>query len=316
MGGSLEYRKLISFGKGGFVVSMPKNWVQEHRLGKGSVVVVERENDTLSLSPSQGFQVERELKSCAISLDNKSFDVVLQMLTSAYLNSYSTITIHGDTLPAVLPQITKYVQKLIALEVVESSKTKLILKDFLDVGSLSLHEKLRKIDIIIRSMFGDIMLRDYSNVANRENDVDKLFFVVLKAMQQGARDPAILKKLKLTLPELVSFMRHASGLEQLADEIEEFSDLIASNNSAKGRQELIDLMGMMQKHYLDTMKAFHKNDLSLAFSLTGCRSKIFRECKKLQSRFPELGIPAEKIANMAKINHSFLRRITEHDGLS
>ncbi len=37
----MEYRKLISFGKSSFVVSLPKSWVTQNKMKKGDLVYFE-----------------------------------------------------------------------------------------------------------------------------------------------------------------------------------------------------------------------------------------------------------------------------------
>ncbi len=43
----MEYRKLISFGKNSFVISLPKAWVRHSKLKKGDLIYVEEASDHL-----------------------------------------------------------------------------------------------------------------------------------------------------------------------------------------------------------------------------------------------------------------------------
>ena len=47
----MEYRKLISFGKNSYVVSLPKNWVRQNKLKKGDLVYIEENVSNLVLQP-------------------------------------------------------------------------------------------------------------------------------------------------------------------------------------------------------------------------------------------------------------------------
>ena len=41
----MEFRKLISFGKTSFVMSLPKGWVVKNKLKKGDLIALEERED-------------------------------------------------------------------------------------------------------------------------------------------------------------------------------------------------------------------------------------------------------------------------------
>ena len=49
----MEYRKLISFGKSSFVVSIPKPWINKQNLKKGDVLYFEETEENLILSAKE-----------------------------------------------------------------------------------------------------------------------------------------------------------------------------------------------------------------------------------------------------------------------
>ncbi|MDO8656313.1 MAG: AbrB/MazE/SpoVT family DNA-binding domain-containing protein, partial [Nanoarchaeota archaeon] len=49
----MEYRKLISFGKSSFVVSLPKSWVIQNKLKKGDLIYMEENEGTLILGAKE-----------------------------------------------------------------------------------------------------------------------------------------------------------------------------------------------------------------------------------------------------------------------
>ena len=314
----MDYRKLISFGKGGYVISIPKSWVQEHRLAKGSVVMLERSGEQLAVSPSQnGAGQQRQGRGGAIRVDGSPQDVVLHMLTAAYLNSYDTITISGEQLSSVLPRIRQQIQKLIALEVMESSRTRLVLKDFLDFSAISIADHLRKMDILIRSMFTDLIEHpgQAEEMGAHDDDVDRLFFVVAKAMRKAANDPAVLKSLRLSLQELCTLSHHAGALESLADEIERFARETAGTQlSAAAAKDVRASLAEMQQLYLTTMRALHKQDAQLALALAAGKRGLIDACTAKQQRYASehpAPVLLEMVKRMARINHSIVRRMTE-----
>ena len=68
----MEYRKLIAFGKGGFVVSMPKDWVVENSLKKGSHIMLKKDGSSLVLHARQDALTNtHKEKETTIHVDNK-----------------------------------------------------------------------------------------------------------------------------------------------------------------------------------------------------------------------------------------------------
>ena len=49
----MEYRKLISFGKSSFVVSLPKSWIKQNKLKKGDLIHFEDEGNNLVIKKKE-----------------------------------------------------------------------------------------------------------------------------------------------------------------------------------------------------------------------------------------------------------------------
>ena len=49
----MDVRKLISFGKGSYIISMPKTWVEKNKLKKGDFISVSDDGFELVLSANQ-----------------------------------------------------------------------------------------------------------------------------------------------------------------------------------------------------------------------------------------------------------------------
>ena len=49
---NIDVRKLISFGKGSYIISMPKGWIEKNNLKKGDLISVNDGGFELTLSAS------------------------------------------------------------------------------------------------------------------------------------------------------------------------------------------------------------------------------------------------------------------------
>ena len=53
---NIDVRKLISFGKGSYIISMPKSWIEKNNLKKGDLISVSDDGFELVLKASQEVQ--------------------------------------------------------------------------------------------------------------------------------------------------------------------------------------------------------------------------------------------------------------------
>ena len=149
-----EYRKLISFGKNSFVVSLPKGWIIQNKLVKGDLVHIEDDGHKLVLSRND-FKDEAKEKSKVILIDGKSLETVKREINSCYILNYRSIILKGNSIRTHIRELQSFFQDLIALEVMEQTPTSIIAKDFLNMDKVSAEEIIRKMDIVTRAMFNE-----------------------------------------------------------------------------------------------------------------------------------------------------------------
>ena len=91
----IDIRKLISFGKGSFVISIPKGWVTKNRLKKGDLISLNDEGYELVIS-SNSTTNSQDQKEISIQTAGKPMDHIKTEIVSAYLNCFDTIDILFD----------------------------------------------------------------------------------------------------------------------------------------------------------------------------------------------------------------------------
>ena len=96
----MEYRKLISFGKNSFVISLPKSWVRQNNLQKGVLIYVEEQENNLLLSLGSKQETVEKVKE--IPVDGKSVRRLKREIISAYIKDYKTIVLFGEELKDII----------------------------------------------------------------------------------------------------------------------------------------------------------------------------------------------------------------------
>src|SRR3989338_4183458 len=111
----IDVRKLISFGKGSYIVSMPKSWIEKNNLKKGDLISVSDGGFELVLSASQQ---EKKLDAKEASIDTKGKDIEFLKgeIVSSYLNGYDTINLLFENNSKDAPRIKDIIRNLSGLE--------------------------------------------------------------------------------------------------------------------------------------------------------------------------------------------------------
>ena len=89
----MGYRKLISFGKNSYVISLPKQWIKDCNLKKGDLIHVEESSDSLIVSP-QSSEAKTEDKELTIYVDGKDIKQIKREIIGGYIRNNTTIIIN------------------------------------------------------------------------------------------------------------------------------------------------------------------------------------------------------------------------------
>ena len=279
----MEYRKLISFGKSSFVVSMPKAWVDKHKLKKGDILHLEENETSLIVMPKQMERIAEE-KEIIINVDGKKIKQIQRELIPAYVNNYKTIILSGKEIKNKAKEIEPLIKDLIALEIMEQNASKITAKDFLNMNDISINNLVRKMDVITRAMIEDcetIFQEDvYENINHRDKDVNRLSYLIFRAVNYGLENQTyMIKQFKLNSKDLLRYHLLAFQIEVIADEARRFARHVRKTKLTKEKQKsLLGLLNRAKQNYLETMKAFYTNNSLLAHSLANLKKGLIEDC--------------------------------------
>ncbi len=279
----MEYRKLISFGKSSFVVSLPKAWVVQNKLKKGATIYFESASTDKLIISSKGGEEENKNKEVKIEVDGKEIRRIQRELISAYIQNYKTITLVGNEIKEKAIKIQEFIQNLVALEVIEQDLKRIVAKDFLNLNDISLEQAMRKMDVIIRSMFIDCLEsfneNFYENISLRDNDVNKFRFLIYRIISTALDNPSmILRKLNLDLKSVFNYWWMAYSLESIADRIKRISKTMPEIKLEPAEKaKFLVLLKNVESSYTDMMKAYYNGDIEKVHSILQDRNNIFEK---------------------------------------
>ena len=288
----IDYRKLIAFSKGSFVVTMPKSWIEKHNLKKGDMISIEEGSDELVFYAGEK-ERKKEEKTITINAENKSLDRIKIEVVSAYLNNYNTIEIFSENLENDATIIKNIIRNLSGMEIIEQTGKRIVAKDLLDENSISIQSIIRRMDTITRSMIDDTILCiegkcNPANIENRDVEVNRLYYLGFRAIKSAMENPELVTKLKTTYWGLSSERRILSRIEEIADRQKRISRLIAEvkfkDNALKEFKEINEAI---KERYSEVMKAYYTNNKDIACGIEITTRNFIEKCDNFLKKISE-----------------------------
>lgn len=282
----IDVRKLISFGKGSYIISMPKSWVEKNSLKKGDLIAVNDGGSELVLSANNQ---EKITDSREITIDTKSkyLDFLKAEIVSSYLNCYDTINILFDSSYKDVPKIKDILRNLSGLEIMEQTSTRIVAKNLININEISIKNIIRRMDTIARAMMEDAILCcrgqcSYENIHHRDADMNRLYFLGYRVIKNAMKNPRIAKSLGIETWQLHSDTLILIRLEKIADRQKRIARyLINANLKRELMEELDSVHTNISEAYKEVMKSYYIHDKNLAFKIEVTNKERAESCNKL-----------------------------------
>ncbi len=282
----MELRKLQRTPDGTYLVTIPKAWAKRVGLGAGSVVSYEeRQDGRLLLSP----KIDEERQPLETIID--ASPLVRREIIERYLLGYDIIRIQAkDTItPELRDEARRTTKRLVGLEVLEEDSKRMVIQCLIEPSLLIPEKILRRLEMLSMPMqldavraFVDSDLELAKNVTERDEEVDRWYFLMVRLVRAAISDTYLLEKIKVTSVDCLDYRLLASYIETFAD----YSVTVARNVQKetpipKGHQILLEKAGtLINMMYRDAVGAVLSRDMKLVSSTT----KRFEESKKLLSQ--------------------------------
>lgn len=199
----LGYRRVQCTGRGSFIISLPKEWVQDIGLKRGSEIAFNVEPDmTLNLIPRKIKEKTEEnesskLKEYYISVDpEEDLQSTLRMIQALYVISADIIRIHfRGTKDATKckREIKNFVKDTcLGSEIIEETTDEIILQILIKHSEFPIEKAVRRMAIIALCAHKDAILalknhskELYQSVLNAHNDANRLGLHVVRQLKFG-----------------------------------------------------------------------------------------------------------------------------------
>lgn len=294
----MELRRIQMTRGGTFFVTLPKEWALRHGINRGSIVASLVTSDgKLVIDPKYNIEPAPRIISIKPGL------YLSREIISKYLLGYDVISIEAkDRITPEQREIIKQTtSRLIGLEIIEEDYSKIVMQCLLEPSVLYPDKILRREHLIASGMCKDAIIalleRDINlakNVIARDNEVDRLYFLLVRILRTIVQNPSLGQKLNLHPISCLDYRLTASLVESVADQSSQIAehviklkDLILTEEVSKA---LYNLYKSVHETYEDAIAAFITHNAALAES-------VREKAKDIE----ELGRKTESLVNMLPI---------------
>lgn len=222
----IETRKVQQTGGSSFIISLPKEWIEKHKIKpKDTLGILSQPDGNLLVSPN--INSEDYIRSKDFDVDNISdSNYLFRILIGMYIMGYTVITIKSSKKfePFIRDTIINFTKIAIGPEIIEESNNIIKIKDLLNPKEMPFEKTLRRMYVLAQDMHenaikalnsGDKTLAE--EVIKRDDEVDRLHWLIGRQSHIVLRDIILCQKMGITLEDISHFQSIGRFLERIAD---------------------------------------------------------------------------------------------------
>ncbi len=275
-------------GKNGssFLIILPKDWIVRQKLSKGDpVVVAEREDGCLIVDPRLPKAGERRTTTAQIE-QNLRWEI-----TSRYLLGFDEIRIVSKD-PITNDQrdeLKRIIKRFVALEVTEEDDHQIVVRCLVDPATLPVNTAMRRMHLITSRMISDSLMAYFdgikdvaSEVVQRDEEVDRLFFLIVRELRSAIQYPRMSEMMNITPVEALDFRLAVQYIERIADLAVDIAQRVGDPIDASLKKKMEPLVGKVSGMFSDAFNNLFKFDSKKVTSVIESERELISETGKLR----------------------------------
>ncbi len=222
-----EVRRIQVTGGSTFIVSLPKWWAEDLKLRRGDLLDILPQPDQSLVIIPRGRSDEGKMSASIDATSIEDAEGIVRLLIARYLAGYDTISIRfSGHAPDFGYRIKDAIRrKLVGVEVMESSSDRIVVQSLIGHLEFPLKAAISRMYVLSSMMHRDavralkeVNLSLADDVEQRDDDVDRLYFFVVRQLKSAVVDRSLIKELGLSGPkDCLGYRLVAKSLERIAD---------------------------------------------------------------------------------------------------
>ncbi len=302
----LGYRRVQCTGRGSYIISLPKEWVEDIGLKRGSEIAFNIQPDsTLTLVPriimeKEGRDDASKPKEYFINIDPKeTAQSTLRMIRALYAIGADIIRIHFKNVQDAAKnknEIKNFARDhFLGSEVIDETQNEIILQILIKHSEFPIEKAVRRMAIVALAANRDAIaaLKDksttlFDSVINAHNDVNRLGLYIVRQLKYGIernlyrelgfRTPKEFLLYRIAVNDVESIAQNALNIINNLGTLQELIDnetlFIKDPVDEEIYNQLINFSSQAHQLYDDSIKALFKRDYNDAEKLISKREAL------------------------------------------
>jgi phosphate uptake regulator len=313
----MDLRKVQRTSSGTFFVCLPKEWAERNGLDRGSVLAISETADgRLVIDAEYGTE---PIPQVAVVKPSLHLD---RGIIEKYLLGYDSIRVEAKERISLndRERVKQTSSRLVGLEIVEEDHSKIVMQCLLEPSAFPPEKILRREysiasgmhrDAVTALIEGDVHLA--RNVVARDNEVDRLYFLLVRILRTVIQNPGLSEKLAILPIDCLDYRLVASLVESIGDQSVQVAEQAVEFGGAKMTGDLSQLVLRFHKVVYDShesaLRAMFSRDVSLAESIGADREKIAEALREIEK---VVQTPPVEVASRVLAAVSSMGRIYDH----
>jgi len=304
-----ESRKVQITGGSTYIVSLPKDWVDQKEIEAGDTLILSpRKDGSIVVSPEREYEKKANVKE--LDITEKDQNSLIRELIGVYMAGYSKIELKakGNIKSELRRAIMDFTRMVIGPEVIEESDNRVILKDLIDPSEFSQKKGLRRMYLIVKNMHRDAITAFEENdkdlardIVQRDKDVDRLFWMITKHYNMLLSNPRLIETLDITGERSLSYMLVSRAMERIGDHAVRIAEnVINLEDGFNGplKEEIFEESEMAMTILEKSAEAFFREDLEELNQAIENRDELLEKNDQLMNQ-----IKQEKKENVTPLSY-------------
>jgi len=222
----MEIRRVQMTGGSSYVLTLPKNWVESLEIKKNDPLgILIQQDGTLLITKNTSGDQAQLVKNLEI---DEGIDpaFLLRLLIGIYIAGYTLINISTkDRMTGTIrKKLREFTNMVIGPEFVEETDHSVRIKDLLNPMEMPIQNSLKRMFLIVKEMHSDAISAMInrnnsllSDVIDRDNDVDRLFWLIARQTNMILNNIHLSRKMNISLSELLPQFQVARIIERVGD---------------------------------------------------------------------------------------------------
>ncbi|MCV0412916.1 phosphate uptake regulator PhoU [Nitrosarchaeum sp.] len=321
-----QTRKIQLSGGSTYIISLPKEWVEELKIKVGeNVTVVKNSNESLTLFPREHSNDKNETIAIINSSQKDSGESVKRKIIAAYLAGYKTIRIKtkGMKIPTEHSRSVRDLvhSSMIGTEIVESSSDAITIQILTRLPELSFESALKRMYLMATNMIKESIealeemdIPHADEIVNMDDEVDRFGLYMRRNLVLAVENQSVLEDMGLKRPSnCLEYRTIVSKIERIGDHASLIAKRIKFVEDEIDSKIIIKIKKLSEKAlqvFEDAITAVQNHDFQKGENVTESISQVINEEKEIMAKIKD----AEKNSTVIKFVLEDLRRIVEYSG--